>query len=123
MINNKEEIIILNLKLYEYNVSPDIERKRSFIIEVNKEKLYVTGYQVKDNLNTKFAAVEKLIIDNLEKIASISQKDVNNYKGGRQESLTINYNGYDYEIIENTDDLESKTLYNELKEKLLGILV
>ena len=70
----------------------------------------------------KIEAIKGIINDNLENIKSQCAKQVQNYKGGRQERLSIKINGDTYCLIGNTPDEEMRALYQQLKNEINRIV-
>lgn len=70
----------------------------------------------------KVEAIKRIINDNLEKVKIVCNKPMQNYKGGRQEILTIKINGDIYSLFGNTPDSEMKVLYQQLKDEISKII-
>ena len=109
------------IKLSEYNVAFHAESRRPLHIAISDDEMHVTNYSSKNNYKENLVVAEKLILDNLEEIQTVSQLNVQNYKGGRQKLITIKYKENMYQIIGNTNNERSRNLYNKLKDVLVNL--
>ena len=112
---------IMKLELREYNVTPKIEERNDFYISVSSDNIKYN----KDVLLDK-EIIEKifsLLKKYKEKILNLTNEVTHNYKGGRQQIITIQYDdGKMFHLIGNTPNKEIADFYLKLKEEILKII-
>ena len=112
---------IMKLELREYNVTPKIEERNDFYISVSSDNIKYN----KDVLLDK-EIIEKifsLLKKYKEKVLNLTNEVTHNYKGGRQQIITIQYDdGKMFHLIGNTPNKEIADFYLKLKEEILKII-
>lgn len=112
---------IMKLELREYNVTPKIEERNDFYISVSSDNIKYN----KDVLLDK-EIIEKifsLLKKYKEKVLNLTNEVAHNYKGGRQQIITIQYDdGKMFHLIGNTPNKEIADFYLKLKEEVLKII-
>lgn len=104
----------------EYNAIRNAMDSSLLSIGIYEEKILYNGQEIIDL--KKIEKVFKLIEQNMERIRTISEKKVHNSKGGRQKMISITYEDNNYYIIGNTNDVESKQLYENIFKDVINIL-
>ena len=104
----------------EYNAIRNAMDSSLLSIGIYEDKILYNGQEIIDL--KKIERVFKLIEQNMEKIRTISGKKVHNSKGGRQKMISITYEDNNYYIIGNTNDVESKKLYEDIFKDVINIL-
>ena len=111
----------MKLELREYNVTPKIEERNDFYISVSSDNIKYN----KDVLLDK-EIIEKifsLLKKYKEKVLNLTNEVTHNYKGGRQQIITIQYDdGKMFHLIGNTPNKEIADFYLKLKEEILKII-
>ena len=104
----------------EYNAIRNDMDSSLMSIGIYEDKRLYNGQEVIDL--KKIERVFKLIEQNMDKIKTISEKKVHNSKGGRQKMISITYEENNYYIIGNTNDVESKKLYEDIFKDVISII-
>ena len=79
----------MELNVYEYNVTPNVDEKNEFRILLANDTLTVNGNNVEDE--NKVLNVKKLLEENKESIIALANGRIENYKGGRQKNLAVKF--------------------------------
>jgi len=112
----------MELKVYEYNVTPNVEERNEFGIYLVNDTLTMNGNNVEDG--NKVFAVKKVLDENKEKIIALATEKLENYKGGRQELLTVKFedDGETYRIVGNTPSHEMADFYAKIVSEITNII-
>lgn len=112
----------MKFSLTEYNVTPNLEERNEFKIGFNGTSLFFNGEEVQDD--NKVQEVLNLINSYKEQIINLDTTDIQNYKGGRQKSISIIFddNEQTYRVYGSTPDGNSSNLYETIKNSLLEII-
>lgn len=113
----------MKFKLYEYNATPDVDKKDITLIEINDNKITYNGNDIE---NTEIInKINDLLLNYKETLLEIKDIRQANIKGGRQKTITIyseNICGNKITLIGNTSDEKISSLYEELKNKIIALL-
>lgn len=104
----------------EYNVIRNPIDSNLLSIGIYENKIIYNQQEITDL--KKIEKVFKIIEQYMEKIKAISEKRVHNSKGGRQKMISITDEENKYFIIGNTDDVESKQLYENIFKDVINII-
>ena len=118
MIERKRERV-MKLVLREYNVTPIKEKRDEVCVELkdNKVIVYTDDRVIEDN--NKIDPFIEFIKGIKENIIKLNEERIQNYKGGRQKAINIQFDDEKvYNIVGNTNVVESATLYSLIKAKL-----
>lgn len=108
------------IRIYEYDVNKD--EKNVLEIEATSNIIYFNG-NIK-NISNSFESknrIRNIINSNIEILENLQNLRISNYKGGRQKQMTIFANNKIYNILGNTDNENSVSIYNKLKEEIISI--
>ena len=122
MIERKRERV-MKLVLREYNVTPIKEKRDEVCVELkdNKVTVYTDDRVIEDN--NKIDPFIEFIKGIKENIIKLNEERIQNYKGGRQKSINIQFDDEKvYSVIGNTPIEESVKMYEAIKEKLGEII-
>ena len=108
--------------LYEYNVTPIIEKKDVLSIKIEDCKITYNGKQYESI--EKENEVNNLLLSCKEKLLKLKNIEYSSYKGGRQEELRICYEADNKEtvLMGNTSNAEISKFYNDFKNRVISIL-
>lgn len=109
----------MKLVLREYNVTPIKEKRDEVCVELkdNKVTVYTDDRVIEDN--NKIDPFIEFIKGIKENIIKLNEERIQNYKGGRQKAINIQFDDEKvYNIVGNTNVVESATLYSLIKAKL-----
>ena len=110
----------MKFSLTEYNVSPKIEERNVFSIQLADDVLLYNG-QIMDS--NKIDLVKNLFIEYRETIVLANLEKVSSYKGGRQCNIAIKYDdGVVLNVIGNTSSINMSSLYSDIKSRLIAII-
>ncbi len=112
----------MEIKIIEYNVARDIEKRDEFGLMVTPDKIIYQGESMTDKI--KIDSIYNLIEENKSDIIRLCQERAQNFKGGRQMMFTIKNNDTDekYLLIGNTNLEEMANLYSKLKKEIINII-
>ena len=112
----------MELKIYEYNVTPNANEKNEFGIYLVNDTLTMNGNNVEDE--NKIFAVKEVLEENKENIITLATGKIENYKGGRQKILTVKFDvdGETYRIIGNTPSQEMADFYTKIVTEITDII-
>lgn len=114
----------MRLILREYNVTPIKEKRDEVCVELkdNKVTVYTDDRVIEDN--NKIDPVIEFIKGIKENIIKLNEERIQNYKGGRQKAINIQFDDDEkvYSVIGNTPSEESIKMYESIKEKLGEII-
>ncbi len=112
----------MKIAVKEYNVVPSMEEKNEMNIVFVDNKLIYNNQEIQDE--NKIKSINELINKYRENIIKLNSTNIENYKGGRQEMIAIQFDDIDqiYHIIGNTPSEESSNLYNIIKDNLISII-
>ena len=111
----------MKFRLSEYNVVPDPEKRDAVEIQLVDSKLLYNGQQIEDN--DKIVAISNFLMNHKDDIVSLNQEKVDNYKGGRQRVLNVQFEDTDWLwVIGNTPSEAMANLYSELRSELINII-
>lgn len=122
MIERKRERV-MKLVLREYNVTPIKEKRDEVCVELkdNKVTVYTDDRVIEDN--NKIDPFIEFIKGIKENIIKLNEERIQNYKGGRQKAINIQFDDEKvYSVIGNTPIEESVKMYEAIKEKLGEII-
>ena len=129
---DKEKIIMDNkdirITLKEYisnSTNDDIKLSfelfsKHFLPSVKPHTIFYKNEQINDE--DKYKNIIDLIYNNIDNIKKLNMLNINSYKGGLQEVITIQIDSENYVLIGNTDNQEMKQLYNTIKNEILKII-
>ena len=104
------------IHIREYNVTPIKENRDELTIIIDENSVNYNNQIIK---NTQIISeIIEIFNQNFDNIKCISDKKLENSKGGRQKSITILNNDKKYILIGNTSDKESIELYIALKNQV-----
>ncbi len=112
----------MELKIYEYNVTPNVNEKNEFIVLLVNDKLTINGNNIEGE--NKIFAIKKLLEENKDNIIALSTEKIENYKGGSQKILTVKFevDGETYKIIGNTPSQEMSNFYTRIVTEIINII-
>ena len=112
----------MKLLLREYIVVPKKAEKNEINIMFVDNKILYNNSIIQDI--DKNQSIISLIYDYKEDIIKLNSERIQNYKGGIQKIINIQFDNDDkvYKIIGNTALAASADLYNTLKDKLVSII-
>lgn len=112
----------MELKVYEYNVTPSTTDKNEFSIILVNDTLTMNGNKVEDE--NKVFTIKKILEEHKENIITLSTGRFENYKGDRQKLLTVKFevDGEIYRIIGNTPSHEMVDFYNRIVTEITNII-
>ena len=112
----------MELNVYEYNVTPNVDEKNEFTILLANDTLTVNGNNDEDE--NKVLNVKKLLEDNKENIIRLAAENAENYKGGRQKNLAVKFDndGETFRIIGNTPSQEISDFYTKIVTDITNIV-
>ena len=102
--------IKLSLELYS----------KHFLSSIKSHTIFYKNKQIIDEV--KYKKIIDLIENNINNIIKLDMENINSYKGGLQEIITIQIDNENYTLIGNTDNQEMKQLYSLIKSKILDIM-
>ena len=104
----------MELIIYEYNVTPNVNEKNEYSVILINDTLTINGNIIQDK--NKILTIKKVLEENKEDIIALANEKAENYKGGRQKSLTVKFDDNEklYSIIGNTPSKEMETLYTRI---------
>lgn len=108
------------LKISEYNVSIYDRDPVSYIIK--NDQIVINGEEIKGDVTDKINRIKNIINSKKEEIETICSSRQSNYKGGRQQLLSIKLNEKKYIIVGNTDNKDGVQLYSDIKEAIKKII-
>ena len=112
----------MELKLYEYNVTSNVNEKNEFSVLLINDTLTMNGNNIEDE--NKIFAMKKVLEENKENIITLANGNFENYKGGRQKFLTVKFEegGESYRIIGNTPSHEMADFYVRIVTEITNII-
>ena len=112
----------MELNIYEYNVTPNLNERDPFNIQLLDNILRINGKIIEDVKKT--IAIVNLLEEYKSDIILIASERAGNYKGGRQKCLTVKFetDGEIYRVIGNTPSQDMANLYSKIKEKMIKII-
>ena len=112
----------MELKLYEYNVSSNINEFDLVNIQLLNNCITMNGNIIEDE--DKINAITNLLENYKIEIIKLTSERVPNYKGGRQAGLDVIFetNGEIYKIIGNTPSQEMAEFYYKIKSEIIKII-
>ncbi len=111
----------MKFKLMEYNVVPNVDERNAFCIQSVDDYILYNEQKITDR--DKFDEIKSVLMQYRNEIVKLNSENISNYKGGRQQMLTIQYeDGEVLRVIGNTPSNEMANLYSELKNKLISII-
>ena len=112
----------MELRIFEYNVTPNVEERNEFGIYLVNDTLTMNGNNVDDE--NKVFAVKEVLKENKESIITLATGKIENYKGGRQKNLTVKFDvdGETYRIIGNTPSQEMANFYTKIVTDITNIV-
>ena len=111
ILNSPNEDVKLSFELYS----------KHFLPSIKPHTIFYKNEQINDD--DKYNNIIDLIYNNMDDIKKLNMFNINTYKGGLQELITIQIDSEKYVLIGNTDNQEMKRLYNNIKNKILKIIV
>lgn len=113
----------MELKIIEYNVTPNANERDSFSVLLIDDVLSMNKQNIDDE--NKVLAVKRTLEENKEDIIRISSKGLDNYKGGRQQFFEIKFvsNGEIYRFFGNTPIQETADFYNKIVTEIKNIVL
>ncbi len=112
----------MELKIYEYNVTPKIEERNEFSIRLVNGTLTINGRETTEE--SIINAIKKILLDNKENIIKLASERQENYKGGRQKGFAVKFevDGEIYRIIGNTPSQEIADFYFKIKSEITNAI-
>lgn len=110
IINFPNDDIKLSLELYS----------KHFLSSIRSNTIFYKNKQIIDEV--KYKKIIDLIENNINNIIKLDMENINSYKDGLQEIITIQIDNENYTLIGNTDNQEMKQLYSLIKSKILDIM-
>ena len=112
----------MELRIFEYNVTPNVNEKNEFVILLANDTLVMNGNEMNDE--SKVVAIKKMLEDNKENITRLAVENSENYKGGRQKNLTVKFDndGENFRIIGNTPSQETSDFYTKIVTDITNIV-
>lgn len=113
----------MNLSIHEYNVTPDINEKNKFSIQINNN--IITYNDIKIENNEILDKINEILLSYKETLLILKNIHHSNYKGGRQKQLSIYCEDICNEkitLIGNTSNTEIAEFYNTFKNKIISLL-
>ena len=104
----------------EYNAIRNSMDSNLLSIGIYENKIIYNKEEITDI--KKIEKIFKIIEQYMEKIKTISQKRVHNSKGGRQKMISITDEENKYFIVGNTEDVESKQLYENIFKDVINTI-
>ena len=113
------EVRRVEVKLYEYNVTPNVNERKEYSVLLVNDTLTINGNTIDDK--DKVFAIQEVLERNKQNIIMLSNEETENYKGGRQKCLIVKFetNGEIYRIIGNTPKNEMADFYIKITIKIL----
>lgn len=108
--NTPNDDVKLSIELYSKHFLPTVEPHTIFYEnkKINDENIY--------------NGIIKIVNDNIDIIKKLNLENINSYKGGLQEIISIQLDDNNYSVIGNTDNQKMKQLYSNMKEQIIHIL-
>ena len=112
----------MELRIFEYNVTPNVNEKNEFVILLANDTLVMNGNDMNDE--SKVVAIKKMLEDNKENIIRLASENAENYKGGRQKNLTVKFDedGEAFIITGNTPSQEIADFYTKIVTDITNIV-
>ncbi|MBR5662746.1 MAG: hypothetical protein IKX00_03715 [Bacilli bacterium] len=112
----------MELRIFEYNVTPNVNEKNEFTILMANDTLVMNGNEKNDE--SKVVAIKKMLEDNKENIIRLAAENAGNYKGGRQKNLAVKFDndGETFRIIGNTPSQEISDFYTKIVNDITNIV-
>ena len=110
IINTPNDNVKLSIELYSNH----------FLSTIKPHTIFYNNKTI-NNVN-KYNEIIKTIDNNIETIKKLNSENISSFKGGLQETITIQLDNNNYFVIGNTDNQEMKRLYNKMKEEIINIL-
>lgn len=112
----------MELKIYEYNVTPNINERNEFGILLVNDTLTMNGNETNDE--SKIVVIKKLLEDNKENIIKLAAENPGNYKGGRQKNLAVKFDedGETFIITGNTPSQETSDFYTKIVTEITNLI-
>lgn len=110
IINFPNDDIKLSLELYS----------KHFLSSIKLNTIFYKNKQIIDEV--KYKKIIDLIENNINNIIKLDMENINSYKDGLQEIITIQIDNENYTLIGNTYNQEMKQLYSLIKSKILDIM-
>ena len=110
IVNTPNDDVKLSIELYSSHFLPTIK----------PHTIFCENKTINDE--NKYNEIVKTIDSNIETIKKLNSENINSFKGGLQEIITIQIDNSNYFAIGNTDNQEMKRLYNKMKEEIINIL-
>lgn len=109
-------------KIYEYNVTPNVNQKDVVSIYLENDKMNMNGQNIEDV--NKINSIKKILEDNKERIIAAASQRQYNSKGGRQKMITVKFdeNGESYGIIGNGSSKENNDFYTKIVNDVIKII-
>lgn len=108
--NNPNDDIKLSFELYSTH----------FLSSIKPHTIFYKNKQINDE--DIYSKVLEVIKDNIDNIKRLNIENINSYKGGLQEIITIQIDNENYMLIGNTNNQEMKQLYSKVKDDILKIV-
>lgn len=108
--NNPNDDIKLSFELYSTH----------FLSSIKPHTIFYKNKQINDE--DIYSKVLEVIEDNIDNIKRLNIENINSYKGGLQEIITIQIDNENYMLIGNTNNQEMKQLYSKVKDDILKIV-
>lgn len=108
--NNPNDDIKLSFELYSTH----------FLSSIKPHTIFYKNKQINDEYI--YSKVLEVIKDNIDNIKRLNIENINSYKGGLQEIITIQIDNENYMLIGNTNNQEMKQLYSKVKDDILKIV-
>lgn len=110
IVNTPNDDIKLLMELYSNHFLPTIKPHTIFYENktINDENIY--------------NKIIKIVDSNIDIIKKLNLENVNSYKGGLQEIISIQLDDNNYFVVGNTDNQEMKQLYSKMKEEIINVL-
>lgn len=108
--NSLNDDIKLSFELYS----------KHFLPSVKPHTIFYKNEQINDE--DKYKNIIDLIYNNMNNIKKLNMLNINSYKGGLQEVITIQIDSENYVLIGNTDNQEMKQLYDTIKNEIIKII-
>ena len=105
--NSLNDDIKLSFELYS----------KHFLTSVKPHTIFYKNEQINDE--DKYKNIIDLIYNNMNNIKKLNMLNINSYKGGLQEVITIQIDSENYVLIGNTDNQEMKQLYDTIKNEII----
>jgi len=110
----EENLCFQSLTVEEYNVSSD--NKDSFSLSIVPPKIRYDGKIINDK--NMCAEINNIVAEQKENILKFKDAKIVNYKGGRQEQLSINFGDQKVVLLGNTPDHFMSDLYYSIRERI-----